>query len=206
MFDTLKKNKYFFFSFLLWVVVGAVLLCMYSHTTLFFAVNNNYSKNIDILMSVCTEFGAHIIPVLLLIVFVLPAMRTKKYILNVLLYLAIPLCMYVLKIFFDTPRPLQMYGMRKVHFVPWLTNLFECSFPSGHTMAGFGMATLIVLFLPAKNKIWGMLFFIIALSVAYSRLYLGQHFFADVYAGSILGVAIVLFNYILIDTYLLWKK
>ena len=38
-----------------------------------------------------------------------------------------------------------------------------------------------------KYNKWGLLFFLLALSVCYSRLYLAAHFFDDVYAGSIVG-------------------
>jgi membrane-associated phospholipid phosphatase len=36
----------------------------------------------------------------------------------------------------------------------------------------------------------------LALGCAYSRMYLGQHFFKDIYAGSIFGVFIIAFIYL----------
>jgi membrane-associated phospholipid phosphatase len=201
MIEIVKENKVFYGLFFLWCIIGAVLQFNYSKTTLFFAVNSNYTPTLDVIMSICTEFGAHIIPFVLLSIFILKECRTKKYFLNIFLFLLIPLTMYLLKLYFDTPRPLTVYGHRKVHILTWLTNLYECSFPSGHTMAGFGFFTLLTLFTSKINKLVSVLFFVLALSVAYSRLYLGQHFFEDVYTGSIIGVCLVTFMYYLVNKF-----
>jgi membrane-associated phospholipid phosphatase len=42
-----------------------------------------------------------------------------------------------------------------------------------------------------------ILFFLLAIACGYSRLYLGQHFFADVYAGSIVGTLLSVGLYML---------
>lgn len=60
------------------------------------------------------------------------------------------------------------------------------SFPSGHTVAAFGTATVIAL---AYRKLhWWLLLFSGAALIAYSRLYLGVHYPSDVLAGMILGI------------------
>ena len=40
----------------------------------------------------------------------------------------------------------------------------------------------------SNNKAWGLVFLLIACLVGYSRMYLSEHFFEDVTAGSVLGV------------------
>jgi undecaprenyl-diphosphatase len=59
------------------------------------------------------------------------------------------------------------------------------SFPSGHAAGAFALATLTALFWPRRR--W--LPFSGAVLVAYSRVYLGQHYPSDVLAGAILGMA-----------------
>jgi undecaprenyl-diphosphatase len=57
------------------------------------------------------------------------------------------------------------------------------SFPSGHTITAFAVATSLGAFYPAALA--GLLF--CAASVAASRILLGMHFLTDVIAGAIIG-------------------
>lgn len=59
----------------------------------------------------------------------------------------------------------------------------QFSFPSGHTITAFAMASSLSAFYPAM--LLGLLF--CALSVAASRILLGMHFLTDVIAGAALG-------------------
>lgn len=62
------------------------------------------------------------------------------------------------------------------------------SFPSGHTMAAFMMATFLSLVIVAKR--WSAVFLTLAILTAISRMYLLQHFLRDILAGSIVGILI----------------
>ncbi len=65
------------------------------------------------------------------------------------------------------------------------------SFPSGHTLAAFSAFGLLALMYGGR-RIWQLVFFLLALAVGISRMYLGQHFLKDVMAGSVLGVLVAL--------------
>lgn len=60
------------------------------------------------------------------------------------------------------------------------------SFPSGHSMNAFAVATLVALCFPWTTPL-GLL---LASSVAASRVLLGLHFVSDVLAGALLGAGI----------------
>lgn len=62
----------------------------------------------------------------------------------------------------------------------------QFSFPSGHSITAFAMATSISEFYP--SLLVGLLF--CAVSVAVSRILLGMHFLSDVIVGSLMGVAL----------------
>ena len=68
----------------------------------------------------------------------------------------------------------------------------ERSFPSGHTSAAFTLFCLVAILLPRPYRYWGVVFFILALLIGYSRIYLAAHFFLDVYVGSIIGTIFTL--------------
>jgi undecaprenyl-diphosphatase len=61
------------------------------------------------------------------------------------------------------------------------------SFPSGHAMVIFAIATLVGLYLKGR---WKALPWALAAAVCLSRLYLGAHFPLDVLAGAGLGMFI----------------
>lgn len=63
--------------------------------------------------------------------------------------------------------------------------LSDYSFPSGHTLICFEAATVLML---TERKKFGFAALIIAILVAFSRLYLYVHYPTDVLAGMILGI------------------
>ncbi len=67
----------------------------------------------------------------------------------------------------------------------------DYSFPSGHTLASF--EAFIMIFL--HNKKWGRLSGLLAILIAFSRLYLFVHFPTDILAGAILGTLISIVTY-----------
>ncbi|MBL8237063.1 MAG: phosphatase PAP2 family protein [Bryobacterales bacterium] len=62
----------------------------------------------------------------------------------------------------------------------------QFSFPSGHTMTAFAVATPLLYYYPDLSL--GLLF--CAVSVAVSRILLGMHFLSDVVAGAVLGAVL----------------
>jgi membrane-associated phospholipid phosphatase len=86
------------------------------------------------------------------------------------------------------PRPLKYFNHAEwIHLVPGQQMNYHLSFPSGHSEGVFAWLCFMSLLLPKKYAFLGFFFFLLALTVMYSRIYLSQHFFADVYAGSIIG-------------------
>jgi len=196
---TIRQNAYFFIPFALWVLIGGCPLLACSRSELFFAVNGAFNPFLDKLNTVLSAFGrGDVIPFILLSLLLIPAYRNLNYILTTLAFgVIIPLVIYVTKQFFNTPRPLKYYDELHVHTVPWLDNLYETSFPSGHTLGAFGFFMILSLYMPSSLKPISILFFLLAIACGYSRLYLGQHFFADVYAGSIVGTLLSVGLYML---------
>lgn len=64
------------------------------------------------------------------------------------------------------------------------------SFPSGHTGSSFAAATAIFLTTKDKRKLYGIIAYITAALIAFSRIYHHVHFPTDVLAGMVLGSTI----------------
>lgn len=65
-----------------------------------------------------------------------------------------------------------------------IPRLSDFSFPSGHTYASFAGAVVILRY----YKKWGIAALILAVLIAFSRLYFYVHFPTDVLAGMVLGI------------------
>jgi undecaprenyl-diphosphatase len=62
------------------------------------------------------------------------------------------------------------------------------SFPSGHTATSFACATVLASFVPRAAP----LFYLLAVAISFSRIYVGAHWVFDVVGGIALGIAIAL--------------
>lgn len=110
---------------------------------------------------------------------------TKKYrktgaMMGVALLLGLLIGNCTLKPLVARTRPFDMPGVDVKLLVKELS---DKSFPSGHTLACFEAASVLML----NDKRLGILALVIAVSVALSRLYLYVHYPTDVLAGVLLG-------------------
>lgn len=100
---------------------------------------------------------------------------------------------YYLKDHIGTPRPLTWFnqgGIRDLLIVVPDVELASgnTSFPSGHTMAAFTLYSLLAGIVMEKQPRLGLLFAVLALLVGISRIFLAQHFLADVLGGATVGL------------------
>lgn len=189
-------NPYFILPFTLWVVVGGVLLIVFDQQTLFAFFNTHHSSIMDEVMYKITWMGEGTLSaIVLLSLFGMASLRNWWYaglaiVCNIIPSLVIT---QLLKNAVDAPRPLNLFkGATWVHYEAIWPLLMEHSFPSGHTCAAFSLFALLAMLLKEKYQAWGIVFFILALLVGYSRMYLAAHFFLDVYVGSIIGTLFVI--------------
>ena len=178
---------------------------VFSKQQFFAAVNTHYNPTLDVFMYYITFMGQSeiIIPTLALLMF-LPLFRTRWYFLSALVANITPLLIQQwLKRLFHAPRPLRYFHRAPwIHYLPqWGPELLQDSFPSGHSQGAFSFFCFLSLLLPQKYKWLALIFFVLALQVLYSRLYLAAHFFEDVYVGSIIGAVTTTLLVSLIETF-----
>jgi membrane-associated phospholipid phosphatase len=195
-----SKTRPFLLLFLLFVLAGAWLLATYSKAALLLAVNGHYYPLGDAVMPWWTNFGDGGTHIAIIVVLIVTAHRLYgkaaafRWGWLAFLAFALPslLSQFLKSEFFNKePRPVTYFASTPdvLHHVPGVELWTYNSFPSGHTITAFSIAlTLLYLFAPRRVWTWSVLLFVWACSVAYSRMYLAEHFFKDVYGGAIIGV------------------
>jgi membrane-associated phospholipid phosphatase len=91
--------------------------------------------------------------------------------------------------FADWMRPLGTLGEDMIHTIEGVKVHAARSFPSGHSTTA--MLIFFYLALISKNPLIKLACILAAFAGGYSRIYLGQHFFTDVYAGFAIGIVCI---------------
>ena len=156
----------------------------------------------DVLMPFITLFGdAGIFWIACaLVCIIIPKTRKMGLSMGAALLIGLLLCNLTLKPLIARPRPYVYFE----HISMYLTDgESDFSFPSGHTIASFEAAVAIML----RNKKLGIPATVLAVLIAFSRLYLCVHYPTDVLASILLGVAIALLATWLVNKgWALWEK
>lgn len=92
----------------------------------------------------------------------------------------------VLKPIIARPRPVSIHAYDPPHELPPRPRTL--SFPSGHTAAAFGAAIALSRMLPQARVVWWLL----ALTMGYARVYVGHHYPLDVVGGAVVGTLVAL--------------
>ncbi len=126
---------------------------------------------------------------------------------GIALILGLLLCNLTLKPLCQRPRPYDYQQEVFGKLIPLIIDRqHDFSFPSGHTIASFEAAGVIML----NNKKWGITALILACLIAFSRLYLYVHYPTDVLVSIVLGFALALLgnwlSHRIPDRYLLLNK
>ena len=172
-------------------LVGLYPLLAYDQITLFCKLNAMHHPLLDYLFYGVTSLGSSISYGLLMVGLWLARVPYRQLGVGVGVFGGISLIVQVLKrlVFPDQQRPLAcLANVDQLHIVEQVTPLYELSFPSGHAATIFAAACFIHLIIPQNARIYTLVGLLIATLVAYSRVYLAQHFYTDIYVGSLIGV------------------
>ena len=161
---------------------------------------------LDFLMPLITLLGdAGIFWILCSVVMILiPKTRKTGLAMGISLLIGLLVCNVTLKPLVGRIRP---YDYQWQFFQKEITLLVEglhdFSFPSGHTIASFEAATALLI----GNKKLGIPAMILAVLIAFSRLYLYVHYPTDVIVSIVLGIGIAFLGTFLVKKgYSLWES
>lgn len=194
------KNNWpntFIFPYLMLLIIGAFFYFFTDKVEAHLFVNQFHNSVLDNLFYYSTFLGDGIFVVITIIIAAFFNVR-----LAILILASYALSAGITQglkhwVFNEWMRPagiLETYDkLHQLYIVPKVELNYHYSFPSGHSTSAFSLFFSLSIFTP-KKFIQFILFFLAVLA-AYSRVYLSQHFFIDIYAGSFIGTVCSLLLY-----------
>lgn len=191
--ETIRANKIFFIAYNLLLLIGLYPLLTWDKLTIFLTVNKHHHPLLDQFFFYFTHLGNGIAYGLLVIVLFLLKVPYRKLLIGVVSFGAMSVIVQVLKRFFFSHhvRPIKFIELAEeavhLHLVDNVDVLTHLSFPSGHAATIFTAVCFLHLINSPKRGLYTGLLLLIAILVAYSRVYLCQHFYTDIYVGAVIG-------------------
>jgi len=176
------------------MAAGALLMIGYSKEQIFLWVNWHHHSLADFYFKWITQLGNGLFSALLVVALLF--VKFRYAIIGAFSFILTGITIQILKhfVFTDSLRPVKYFeGLVDIRTIEGVNMHLYHSFPSGHTATAFSLFFLIAIITSGMDKtrsffVGGFCFFL-AISVGVSRVYLSQHFFADIYLGAIIGVA-----------------
>lgn len=152
--------------------------------SLFTGLNNSVFTKLMIFVSLLGSSYFLLPAYILLVIYFLKNKQKQTAIAVSTIAIASTLMVYLLKLFFHRARPENPLDALSTTY----------SFPSGHTASSFIFYGLLIYLIWNRNLItnykyfFSLLLFLLALLIAFSRVYLHKHFASDVVAGLCVAV------------------
>ena len=133
-----------------------------------------------------------------------PKYRKTGFAMSAALLMGLLICNLWLKPWIGRLRPFDYQLQCYNRLIPLLIEApTDYSFPSGHTIASFEAATVLLI----RHKKWGIMAMVLAVLIAFSRLYLYVHYPTDVLSSIVLGIGIAFAaNYFVNQGYALYER
>jgi membrane-associated phospholipid phosphatase len=196
------KNKLpnsFIIPYLILLAVGAAGYFLFEKTSAHLFVNQFHNGLLDLFFYYLTYLGDGIFIIVATIIAAFFNVR-----LALLLFTSYALSAGITQVlkhflFDEWMRPAAIFEanaqIKQLYIVKGVELNYHNSFPSGHSTSAFAFFFSLSIF--SSKNIIQILLFCLAVLTAYSRVYLSQHFFIDIYAGSFIGTicSFVLYKY-----------
>ena len=183
----LTENKYFFLPYILFLIIGAGIMLLYPKNELHLFINQYHNTISDSFFKYINYLAEGIFATLVIITLAFYKFRYSLLLFSSLILSSLFAQFFKRVIFNEIPRPKAYFeGLANLHFVEGVEVHSFLSFPSGHASMAFAIFSSLA-FIIKNNMVKGLLL-LLAIIVSWSRVHLSQHFFIDIYFGSLLGV------------------
>lgn len=192
----ITNNLHFFVPYIITFLVCTICVIITKKESSLLLINSLHTPLLDFIYKYITYLGEGYY--FLVIIIVLGLIRFKYFFQGIILFLSSGAITQIIKNLLNAPRPIKyLSDISNLNFVDGVDVYSWGSFPSGHTTSAF---TIFLYFsFLVYNKYLKFLFFVIAVNVGISRIYLVQHFLIDVWAGSLIGVITTTYIYSILE-------
>ncbi len=201
---TVRKNKVFVIGYYLVLVIGLYPLCMWDKMQVLLFINQHHHPYLDTFFYYWTNLGSGIAYIALLLMLYLCRSGLTSLWLGLISFLTMSIVVQTCKrvFFYSHARPLKAFiqaeQVAALHLVEKVDLLMDLSFPSGHAATIFTAISFLSLISKRKHTWYTILLLSIAMITAYSRVYLCQHFYTDIYVGACVGGTTAIIIYVLV--------
>jgi membrane-associated phospholipid phosphatase len=191
--NTIRANQAFVIAYTLLLIVGLYPLLAWDKMQVFLVINEYHHPVLDGFFCYWTHLGSGITYTLLLVLLFFLKTPLRKLFIGLASFGVMSVIVQVLKriVFSHHLRPMKVIQLAdqavQLHIVDNVDILTHLSFPSGHAGTIFTAACFLNFIMTRKQSWYSLGLLLIAVLVAYSRVYLCQHFYTDVYAGALIG-------------------
>ena len=186
----LQKNKTLLILHVLLLVLGAYPLVKFDKVALFLQLNRFHHPVLDQLFYYITFLGSSTMYAILMATLVVMQLDNRTLLTGVSGFVVMSAIVQGMKrlVFSDQLRPIALIPTDvPMHLVAGIVPDTHLSLPSGHAATIFTAVCFVHFLVPRKSVWFSTLAFLGAAVVAYSRVYLCQHFYRDIYVGAWVG-------------------
>lgn len=186
LFLSVKKQVFFIYG--VFFLSSFFLVSLFNKLSLHLYINKFHTPFFDFFFKYTTHLGDGIMfGVLVLLFFFINKRMSLVFLTSGVLTLVIT--HFFKKIIFKgVPRPVGALGEESLYLIKGVKMAYWNSFPSGHTITAFAIFTILCLYFRKSGLQY--LWLGLALIAGVSRVYLSQHFWIDIFVGSIVGILI----------------
>ncbi len=198
--ELISTHKLYYIGFSLLLVITLIPQLVINQNELFLIINGLNNSSLDFIFYWLTYLGDGL--VFIVLIFILLFISYSKALLGMMAFLVTSLIAQILKqVFFAQHyRPFKVLaGQYSLHVPDGVQTLANNSFPSGHAVTVFALATFLILAFSIRKMVVAVL--LLAWLIVYSRIYLTHHYPIDVWVGSIIGVVGTLLIFWLLAPY-----
>jgi len=186
-------NLYYFF-----LLAGLSVYYIYGKEESYHLLNSFHASGLDSVMKLITFLGDGIFAAIFGFLFIFYRIRIALFLTSAWMFSGLFAQLLKRFVFPGELRPHAYFpelGI-DIYKVSDIELHLKYSFPSGHSATSFAIFVGLSFFV--KNKYLKSLLIILACLTAFSRVYLGEHFLADILAGSAIGVltSVILYKFV----------